>query len=161
MDASIIGDIPARYTIPWVPAYKLPVVGVYIDPKVVAGFKYRVQPLHSPGQNLNNNFGDETLFGGRALTLRAIGRGYARRFTFEADPNCLNCNENYFWSDSRPEGFVFELEVVSIGDKFTVFDANYLAQGTMEVVSIEVSYYLSRCNPIIIMMTNNMFYSMF
>lgn len=135
MDASKIGDFPAVYTIPGLDPHQYPVVGVYVDPRVVPGFKYYVKPLKSPGDVPHTLPG---LFGGRALTLTSIGRGYARRFTFEADPNRLNDNENYFWSDNRPEGFAFELEVVSVGDKFTVYDSNKEAQGTMEVLSIEV-----------------------
>lgn len=80
----------------------------------------------------------ECLFDGRALTLKSIGRGYARRFTFEADENSLNNNKNYFWSDNRPEGYAFEVEVISVNDKFTLYDANHVAQGTVEVVQIEV-----------------------
>lgn len=79
------------------------------------------------------------LFGNRALTLESIGRGYSRRFTFEADKGCLNNNNNYFWSDNHPGGYAFELEVISEGDKFTLFDVNGEAQGTVEVVKIEVS----------------------
>lgn len=78
------------------------------------------------------------MFGGRALELQNIGRGYARRFTFKADNGKLNNNENYFWSDSRPNGFAFELEVVSVGDKFTVFDANNVAVAILEVVNTQV-----------------------
>lgn len=131
----MLGDIPARYTIPALDPHQFPVVGVYIDPRVVPGFKYYVKPLQSPGDIPHTL---PAMFNGRALTLKSIGRGYARRFTFEADPNCLNNNDNYFWSDNRQEGFVFELEVVSVGDKFTVFDSNQVAQGTMEVLKIEV-----------------------
>lgn len=79
------------------------------------------------------------MFNGRALQLLSIGRGYSRRLTFQADPNTLNNNTNYFWSDSRPEGFAFELEVVSSGDKFTLQDANHVAAGTLEVLQNDVS----------------------
>lgn len=83
------------------------------------------------------------MFGGRALELQNIGRGYSRRFTFKADNGKLNINENYFWSDSLPNGFAFVLEVVSVGDKFTVFDANNVATGTLEVVETQVSFCLA------------------
>jgi hypothetical protein len=79
------------------------------------------------------------LFNGRALQLQSIGRGYARRITFKADSNMLNNNTNYFWSDSRTEGFAFELEVVSPGDKFTLHDANHVAAGTLEILQNDVS----------------------
>lgn len=78
------------------------------------------------------------MFGGRALELQSIGRGYARRFTFQPDSGQLNNNENYFWSDSRPDGFMFVLEVVSVGDKFTVFDANNVAVASLEVIDSQV-----------------------
>lgn len=136
LDASDLGDFPIVYKAYGLKEHQLPVVGVYVDKRVCPGFKYKVVPLPGP-------VGRQTslLFGGRALTLISIGRGYSRRFTFEANNNCLNENENYFWSDSRPEGFAFELEIVSDGDKFTIFDANHEAQGTMEIVKIEVSLF--------------------
>jgi hypothetical protein len=79
------------------------------------------------------------MFNGRALQLLNIGRGYSRRLTFQADSNTLNNNNNYFWSDSRPEGFAFELEVVSTGDKFTLQDTNHTAAGTLEILQNSVS----------------------
>lgn len=115
-------------------------IGVYIDKRVIPGFKYRVRPLPGIGEDSMRN---ECLFDGRALTLKSIGRGYARRFTFEADKNSLNTNKNYFWSDNRQEGYAFELEVISENDKFTLYDANRVAQGTVEVVQIEVSILFS------------------
>lgn len=136
LDASELGDLPARYTICAVHSHQFPVVGVYIDKRVIPGFKYRVRPLPAIGENPMKH---ECLFDGRALTLQSIGRGYARRFTFEADKNSLNNNKNYFWSDNRQEGYAFELEVISENDKFTLYDANHVAQGTVEVVQIEVS----------------------
>ncbi|XP_019872693.1 uncharacterized protein LOC109600939 isoform X2 [Aethina tumida] len=133
LDASTIGDLPARYTICAVEPHQFPVIGVYVDQRVVPGFKYRVRPLPAVGKKSTIN---KCLFDNRALTLRSIGRGYARRFTFEADDNKLNDNENYFWSDNRPEGYSFELEVMSEGDKFTIFDLNHEAQGTLEILNI-------------------------
>lgn len=79
------------------------------------------------------------LFKGKALTLQSIGRGFARRITFEPVDSTLNNNENYFWTDSRPEGYAFEIEAVSIGDKFTVYDANHEPQGVLEIVSQQVN----------------------
>lgn len=136
LDASLLGDLPAVYTVYGLESHQMPAVGVYVDNRIITGFKYRVRPL--PRYDLHTVL-SPYVFDGKALTLRSIGRGYARRFTFEADSNCLNNNENYFWSDSRPEGFAFELELVSQGDKFTVFDANHEAQGTLEIMEIEVS----------------------
>lgn len=136
LDAGELGDLPARYTICALQSHQFPVIGVYVDKRVIPGFKYRVRPLPPVGKTSTTN---PCLFGGRALTLQSIGRGYARRFTFEADKNSLNDNENYFWSDNRPEGFAFELEVISDGDKFTIMDANHEPQGTLEVLKVEVS----------------------
>lgn len=136
LDASSLGDLPAQYTICAVEPHQLPVVGVYIDKRVTPGFKYRVRPLPEVGKPSTIK---KCLFDDRALTLQSIGRGYARRFTFEADKNKLNDNEHYFWSDNRPEGYAFELELISEGDKFTFFDTNKEAQGTVEVISLEVS----------------------
>ncbi|XP_071057399.1 uncharacterized protein [Onthophagus taurus] len=126
LNASDNGDFPAQYTITPVEGHQFPTVGVYIDKRILPGFKYRVRPLSALGGSSEQK---KCLFGGQGLVLKSIGRGYSRRFTFE--------NEKYFWSDNRPEGFAFELEVVSKGDKFTVFDVNREAQGTAEIVEIE------------------------
>lgn len=136
LDASMLGDLPAVYTVYGLEPHQMPAVGVYIDNRIIPGFKYRVRPL--PGYH-TQSVEKPYIFNEKALTLRSIGRGYSRRFTFQADATSLNNNENYFWSDSRPEGFAFELELVSQGDRFTVFDANHEAQGTLEIMSIEVS----------------------
>lgn len=80
------------------------------------------------------------MFGGRALELQSIGRGYSRRITFQADDGTLNSNDNFFWSDSRPDGFAFELEAVSAQEKYTVHDANHVPVGTLEVINCQVRY---------------------
>ncbi|KAK4872871.1 hypothetical protein RN001_014900 [Aquatica leii] len=133
LDASLLGDLPACYKIYGLKPHQQPVVGVYIDKRVCPGFKYKVQPL--PASN-DDQKPLPHLFDGKALTLKSIGRGYSRRFTFESESNIKN--DNYFWSDNRPEGFAFELELVSVGDKFTVFDVNHEAQGTLEILKIKV-----------------------
>ncbi|GBP30971.1 hypothetical protein EVAR_81869_1 [Eumeta japonica] len=185
LDASTLGDIPAVYRVPQLLPHQMPVVGVYIDPRVRTGFRYKVRPmqgsrssderrcpllaftetkisstanapptlahveatvapcrcrrwrcairteaLDAPPLSLKPRY----LFGGKALTLQSIGRGFARRLTFEPLDSTLNENDNYFWTDSRPEGFAFEIEAVSVGDKFTVYDANHEPQGTLEIV---------------------------
>lgn len=135
LDASSLGDLPAQYTICSLKPHQLPVVGVFIDPRVIPGFKYRVRPLPEVGKSSTIN---KCLFNDRALTLRSIGRGYARRFTFEEDTSGKN-HDNYFWSDNRPEGYAFELELISEGDKFTFFDHYDEPQGTVEILKIEVS----------------------
>jgi len=126
LDGASLRDIPAQYRVPAPLPHEQPVVGVWVDPRVTTGYKYRVRPLDQQ----RNHY----MFGGRALALQSIGRGYARRFTFQPDAGKLNDNENYFWSDSRPDGFAFEIEVISFGDKFTVFDANNVAVAILEVV---------------------------
>ncbi|KAG8224050.1 hypothetical protein J437_LFUL001127 [Ladona fulva] len=139
LDGSTLGDFPAIYEIPasWLKPNEFPAIGLYVDPRIVPGFRYRVRALSGPVNAAEGKSLRDYLFRGRALTLQSIGRGYSRRFTFEADANCLNNNNNYFWSDSLPNGFAFELEIVSPGDKFTVHDANHLAEGTLEVLNIE------------------------
>lgn len=134
LDASKLNDFPARYTIRRLDRHQFPAVGVYVDQRILPGFKYRVRPLPDPFQKSGAQRASSCLFGGRALALKAIGRGYARRFTFE-DPTG---GDEHFWSDNRPEGYAFEVEAISDGDKFTVFDANREPQGTAEVLNIEV-----------------------
>ncbi|CAK1580316.1 unnamed protein product [Parnassius mnemosyne] len=133
LDASTLGDIPAVYRVPQPAIHEMPVIGIYIDPRVRTGFRYKIRPmqaLDAPPLSVKPRY----LFGGKALTLQAIGRGFARRLTFEPIDSTLNDNANYFWTDSRPEGFVFEIEAVSVGDKFTIYDANHEPQGILEVV---------------------------
>jgi hypothetical protein len=60
---------------------------------------------------------------GHALQLLSVGQGYPWGLTFGADTSTLS-SSNYFWSDSSPDGFAFELEVVSPGDKFMLQDAS-------------------------------------
>ncbi|XP_030756595.1 uncharacterized protein LOC115882563 [Sitophilus oryzae] len=134
LDAASLGDLPAHYVICPVQPHQMPVCGVYVDRRIVAGFKYKVRPLPPVGQRSTTN---KCMFGERALTLQSIGRGFARRFTFEADKGQINSNDNYFYSDNRPEGYAFELEVISEGDKFTIFDIGREAQGTVEVLKVE------------------------
>lgn len=66
--------------------------------------------------------------------------GFARRLTFQPDAGKINGNENYFYSDNRPDGYAFELELISEGDKFTMFDINHEPQGTVEILNIEVCW---------------------
>uniref|UniRef100_A0A0A9YBD2 Exoglucanase A n=3 Tax=Lygus hesperus TaxID=30085 RepID=A0A0A9YBD2_LYGHE len=129
LNGAQIGDIPAIYNVKNLRKHELPAVGVYVDKRIVPGFKYRVRPIRESG------CGEKWLFKGRALALESIGRGYSRRITFKADPGKLNDNPHYFWADSCPEGFAFEIEIVSAGDKFTVFDANRLPVGFLEILS--------------------------
>ncbi|RZF47871.1 hypothetical protein LSTR_LSTR010088 [Laodelphax striatellus] len=125
LDASSLGDIPTQYVVPTLKPYEMPVVGLYIDPRVVCGFRYRVRRID-----------DKThLFNKQALELQSIGRGYSRRLTFAGGKGRLNDNDNYFWSDSFPSGFAFELEVISPGEKFTIHDPSNLAVGFLEILN--------------------------
>jgi hypothetical protein len=45
LDATTLGDLPAVYRIAPVLPHQLPVIGVYIDPRVAVGFRYKVKPL--------------------------------------------------------------------------------------------------------------------
>ncbi|CAH0715506.1 unnamed protein product, partial [Brenthis ino] len=133
LDASTLGDVPAVYRVPAPAPHQMPVIGVYIDPRVRTGFRYKIRPmqtLDAPPLSVKPRY----LFDAKALLLQSIGRGFARRLTFEPHNSSLNENNNYFWTDSRPEGFVFEIEAVSIGDKFTIYDANHEPQGILEIV---------------------------
>ena len=71
------------------------------------------------------------MFGGRALTLQSIGMGYGKRITMEGDN--LNVNDNYFYSDTHPNGYGFSLQALCPGDKFTVFneDQHAVASATI------------------------------
>lgn len=77
-----------------------------MDPRILTGFSYRVRPADAK----------KHLFGGAALVLQGIGRGYGKRLTFAS--TSLNNNENYFWSDSHPEGYGFSIQAVVPGDSF-------------------------------------------
>lgn len=45
LDAGALGDLPAVYRIAPVQPHQFPVIGVYIDPRVLTGFRYKVKPL--------------------------------------------------------------------------------------------------------------------
>lgn len=103
-----IGDIPTKYTMTGLQDYEIPVVGTYVDPRIVPGFSYRVRP----------NDRKDHLFDGRALKLVSIGMGYAKRLTFK--PDSLVNPENYFWSDNHPDGVGLEPRAVHTGMKFKI-----------------------------------------
>jgi len=100
VDGKEIGDIPAVYTINGLLPYEQPVVGTYVDPRITSGFHYRVRPVHTT----------KCLFEGKALLLEAIGRGYGKRLSFQGDTAMEN--DNYFWSDSQPDGFAFCIQSI-------------------------------------------------
>ena len=45
LDAADLGDFPASYVIPTLKPHEFPAVGVYVDPRIVPGFRYRVRPI--------------------------------------------------------------------------------------------------------------------
>lgn len=45
LDGAALKDFPALYRVPAPLPHELPVVGVWVDPRVTTGFKYRVRPL--------------------------------------------------------------------------------------------------------------------
>lgn len=105
-----ISDFPTEYVIPALKPHEIPVVGTYVDKKIVPGFAYRVR----------RNGTNEYLFDGVALVLKTIGRGYGKRLTFHSQDIE---NDNFFWSDSNSdEGFAFSIQVVFEGDAFNVVD---------------------------------------
>jgi len=105
--------------------HEFPVIGLIVHSRIIPGFSYRVRPLNT----------SKFLFSGKALQLLSIGQGYGKRITFKPDNGTKNGNGNFFWSDSRPEGYGFELEVVSPGDKFTMYDAQHNRMGNCEVIA--------------------------
>ena len=119
-----ISDFPTEYTIPALKPHEIPVVGTYVDKKIVPGFAYRVR------WNGTNDY----LFDGVALVLESIGKGYGKRLTFHSQDIE---NDNYFWSDSnREEGFAFSIQVVFEGDKFDVVDRKGRVVGETEVTAV-------------------------
>lgn len=124
VDGARIGDVPASYVVRGLQGHELPVVGTYVDPNVVTGFCYQVRPVDAK----------KALFQGRALRLVSIGMGYGKRLTFASDKH--NTNDNYFWSDTHPEGYGFALRLVQEGDKFTLRDANGYSVATAEVIGL-------------------------
>lgn len=82
--------------------------GTYVDPRIIPGFYYRVRPAGSRRH----------LFDGRSLLLQSIGMGYGKRITFK--PDSLNNPDNYFWSDSHPEGLGMEPRAIHTDMKFSI-----------------------------------------
>lgn len=127
-----IHDIPCQYSVVGLERYELPVIGklrkykcfieltkglnnnifilsgTYVDPRIIPGFHYRVRPANCRRH----------LFEGRSLLLQSVGMGYGKRITFK--PDTLNSPENYFWSDSHPEGVGMEPRAVHPDMKFYI-----------------------------------------
>lgn len=92
----------------WMLTCFIQILGTFVDPRIIPGFYYRVRPAGSRRH----------LFEGRSLLLQSVGMGYGKRITFK--PDTLNAPENYFWSDSHPEGIGMETRAIHPGMKFTV-----------------------------------------
>lgn len=109
-----VNDVPTSYVVNGLRPHEFPVIGTYVDKRVVPGFRYRVRVNRTSRQ----------LFEGRALTLESVGRGYGKRITFQAPPGGLNDNDNYFYSDTIAQGFGFSPVAVEVGDRFRIRDAD-------------------------------------
>ncbi|KRT82893.1 hypothetical protein AMK59_4118 [Oryctes borbonicus] len=107
-----IGDVPTKYTMTGLEPYEIPVVGTYVDPRILPGFYYRIRPNHRK----------QHLFHGQSLKLLSIGMGYAKRLTFESESK-VNAN-NYLWSDSHPDGLGLEPRAVHKGMRFQFLAEN-------------------------------------
>ena len=75
------------------------------------------------------------LFNGEPRMLQSIGIGYGKRLTFQGETH--NHNENYFWSDSRPEGYAFSVCAVEVGDKFVLYDEMSRAVGDVDIIDVD------------------------
>jgi hypothetical protein len=58
LDAADLGDFPASYLIPALKPHEFPAVGVYVDPRIVPGFRYRVRPIDDEVKLTNINCKD-------------------------------------------------------------------------------------------------------
>ncbi|KAK6985792.1 hypothetical protein BgiMline_015392 [Biomphalaria glabrata] len=103
------GHVPAQYVVRGIKRHEFPVIGVYIHEKICPGFQYRVRRVTS------KNF----FWNGQAKTLLSIGTGYGARLTFSGET--LN-DDNFFWSDSDPDGFAFSIHAVDADQKFLIQD---------------------------------------
>lgn len=75
------------------------------------------------------------LFNGEAKRLQSIGLGYGRRLTFSGDR--LNFNDCFFWSDSSPSGFAFNVQALREGDVFTITNSQSIPIGEITVESVD------------------------
>ncbi|XP_064461353.1 uncharacterized protein LOC135371214 [Ornithodoros turicata] len=105
-----INDVPTSYVVSGLRPHEFPVIGTFVDPRIIPGFRYRVRV----------NSTQRVLFDGRALRLDSIGRGYGKRLTFEPTGSSLNENDNFFYSDTIAQGFGFSPIAIEVGEKFRV-----------------------------------------
>lgn len=95
--------------------HEFPVIGTHVDKHVLPGFMYRVRMIGTT----------EWLFDGRALLLESVGRGYGKRISFESASK--NEPNNYFYSDTSPEGYAFSPVAIRVQDELDILPM----QGTM------------------------------
>ncbi|KAH9525367.1 hypothetical protein Btru_001188 [Bulinus truncatus] len=118
------GHVPAQYVVKGIKRHEFPVIGVFIHESICPGFQYKVRRVTSK----------EFFWNGQARTLLSIGTGYGARLTFSGEK--LNDNENYFWSDSDPNGFAFSIQAVDVGQKFLIQDDEGKVVGESVIDSI-------------------------
>jgi len=118
-----IGDIPSTYQIPALRHHERAVVGTFVHPDIVPGFKYTARA----------NGTTDFIFERKPKLLESIGQGYGKRLTFESE-DILN-NNNYFWSDSSPMGYAFSIHVIDVATTFLVYE-NEKFIGTCLVKSV-------------------------
>ena len=102
--------------------------GFHVDSRIAPGFRYTVRRIGE----------EQHLFDGEARRLNSIGLGYGRRLTFHGDR--LNFNDCYFWSDSSPTGFAFNIQALKEGDIFTLFNSESLPIGEVSNFTFGLVY---------------------
>ncbi|XP_065928043.1 uncharacterized protein [Magallana gigas] len=115
---------PIQYKSAGIKPHEFPVIGFHVDESICPGFRYRVRYMGSK----------DFLFNGEPRMLQSIGLGYGKRLTFSGET--LNNNENYFWSDSRPEGYAFTVCAVEAGDKFVIYDEMSRVVGDVDIIEV-------------------------
>nr|XP_011440992.2 uncharacterized protein LOC105337795 [Crassostrea gigas] len=118
---------PIQYKSAGIKPHEFPVIGFHVDENICPGFRYRVRYMGSK----------DFLFNREPRMLQSIGLGYGKRLTFSGET--LNNNENYFWSDSRPEGYAFTVCAVEAGDKFVIYDEMSHVVGDVDIIEVEES----------------------
>ncbi|KRT84938.1 hypothetical protein AMK59_2317, partial [Oryctes borbonicus] len=109
-----IGDIPTKYAVIGLASYEMPVIGTYVDPRILPGFHYKVRLCNRK----------KYLFNAKPLRLQSIGIGYGKRLTFESDSQ-LN-HANFLWSDSHQDGLAFEIRAVMENMQFWITSGNQI-----------------------------------
>lgn len=118
-------DFPIQYKSAGIRPHEFPVIGFHVDENICPGFRYRVRYMGTK----------DFLFNGEPRMLQSIGLGYGKRLTFSGET--LNNNENYFWSDSRPEGYAFRVCAVEAGDKFVIYDEMSRVVGDVDIIEVD------------------------